>query len=281
MEVISLDLVKIDNVILLTFIDLFSRFGDAIIINNKTPIEVMKKLTKELLMRYGTPTIILTDRGNEFISKHCLEVYEDLNIEKRNTTSYHPEGNGIIERFHSTLMQIIRRRAHQEQVDWKEEIRNGIYAYNTIIHSSTGCSPFELFYKRKQKKEKTNNFKTKLIKGITKEVKLNRNDIVKIVYPRRSKMELRNRGPYKINKRISTNTVKITNLDGTKPSIHDIINVDKIAKFNNNNKLTNKLLKSKTKVKKGDNVRSRTRTRTVNRPSRYLTPLAEQVHLLN
>ena len=44
-----------------------------------------------------------------------LDVYKLMGIRKRNTTTYHPQTDGLVERFHHTLTDIIAKWA-QEQI---------------------------------------------------------------------------------------------------------------------------------------------------------------------
>ena len=71
-------------------------------------------------------------------------------IEKSRTTAYHPQGDGMVERFNRSLLQLLRCYTQQEE-DWEQYLLLVLYAYCTAPHSSTGISPFQLMFGRPPK----------------------------------------------------------------------------------------------------------------------------------
>ena len=63
------------------------------------------------------------------------------------TTAYHPEGDGMVERFNRSLLQLLRTYAEKEE-DGEKHLPLALYAYRTAVHSSTGVSPFMFMYGR-------------------------------------------------------------------------------------------------------------------------------------
>ena len=66
------------------------------------------------------------------------------------TTAYHPQGDGMVERFNRILLQLFRTFVDIPE-DWKEHLPLLLYAYRTSVHSSTGFSPFTLMCGRQPK----------------------------------------------------------------------------------------------------------------------------------
>lgn len=64
---------------------------------------IAKILVEEIICRYGTPTVLLSDCGKEFLNKLVTSITNLFNIKKKNTTAYHPQTNGLMERFNHTL----------------------------------------------------------------------------------------------------------------------------------------------------------------------------------
>ncbi|KAL0178548.1 hypothetical protein M9458_027442, partial [Cirrhinus mrigala] len=60
----------------------------------------------QLFSRVGFPSEILTDQGTNFMSTLLKQVYKLLGIKSLRTTSYHPQTDGLTERFNQTLKQI-------------------------------------------------------------------------------------------------------------------------------------------------------------------------------
>ena len=71
-----------------------------------------------------------------------------MNITKINTSSYHPQTDGLTERFNRTLINIISKYVDRNQDDWDNHLQLALYAYRTAVHSSTQFSPFELVFGR-------------------------------------------------------------------------------------------------------------------------------------
>ena len=76
------------------------------------------------------------------------EVYELLGIKKINTTAYHPQTDGLVERFNRTLISMLAKTVQKQGRDWDEHLPYVLYAYRTSIQESTKESPFYLLYGR-------------------------------------------------------------------------------------------------------------------------------------
>ena len=64
---------------------------------------IAEMLVKEYICRYGVPQHLHTDQGRNFESKLIKEVCELLGIKKTRTSPYHPQSDGIVERFNRRL----------------------------------------------------------------------------------------------------------------------------------------------------------------------------------
>ena len=78
------------------------------------------------------------------ILKQTLDAF---GISKSHTTAYHPEGDGLVEQFNRTLLQLLRTYVEQES-EWEEHLPLALYAYRTAIHTTTGVSPYVLMFGR-------------------------------------------------------------------------------------------------------------------------------------
>ncbi|XP_046997921.1 uncharacterized protein LOC124613272, partial [Schistocerca americana] len=70
-------------------------------------------------------------------------------VKRINTTAYHPESNGALERSHRTIVEYLRHFVTGDQSSWDKWVPYAIFVFNTTPHSSTGYTPFELMYGRK------------------------------------------------------------------------------------------------------------------------------------
>ncbi len=67
-----------------------------------------------MISRVGIPKEILTDQGTAFMSRTIRELHELLGIKSIRTSVYHPQTDGLVERFNRTLKTMIRKFVHED-----------------------------------------------------------------------------------------------------------------------------------------------------------------------
>ncbi|UYV69099.1 K02A2.6-like, partial [Cordylochernes scorpioides] len=144
---VGVDLVgPIDSKYILTLIDYYSSFPEAIIINDISSKTIISKL-KEIFARYGFPIEIVSDNGLQFVSKDTEQFFMKSGIKHIRVSPYYPKSNGKIERFHRYLKkQLISVKLQGK--DWKEELQCVLMAYRSTPHPSTGKTPALLLFSR-------------------------------------------------------------------------------------------------------------------------------------
>lgn len=100
----------------------------------------------QLFSRVGFPAEVLTDQGTNFMSTLLKQVYRLLGIKSIRTTPYHPQTDGLTERFNQTLKQMLRKFVSESGRDWDQWLPYLLFAYREVPQASTGFSPFELLY---------------------------------------------------------------------------------------------------------------------------------------
>uniref|UniRef100_A0A667YIB5 Gypsy retrotransposon integrase-like protein 1 n=1 Tax=Myripristis murdjan TaxID=586833 RepID=A0A667YIB5_9TELE len=100
----------------------------------------------QFFSRVGFPREILTDQGTNFMSTLLKQVYQLLGIKGLRTTPYHPQTDGLTERFNQTLKQMLRKFVNETGSDWDQWLPYLLFAYREVPQASTGFSPFELLY---------------------------------------------------------------------------------------------------------------------------------------
>jgi transposase InsO family protein len=88
------------NKYILTLVDHFSKWAEAIPLPNHKAPTVARALMTHVFARFGAPRQLLTDRGTEFESESFRELMKLMEIDKLRTTAYKPSTNGVVERFH-------------------------------------------------------------------------------------------------------------------------------------------------------------------------------------
>ena len=95
---------------ILTCIDRATRWPEAIPLVDTTAHSVAIALVSGWISRLGVPLQLVTDRGVQFESELFSEIASIVGFNHIRTTSYHPQSNGIIERFHRTMKAAIMAR---------------------------------------------------------------------------------------------------------------------------------------------------------------------------
>jgi len=136
------------NSYLLVATDYFTRWVEAYPIPNQEAVTVANKLTKEFFFRFSLPDQLHSDQGRQFESTLISEVCKLLKIQKSRTTPYNPQGDGLVERFNRTLLDMLSTTIKEYQGTWEDHVQAVCLAYNTSVQPTTGYSPFYLMFGR-------------------------------------------------------------------------------------------------------------------------------------
>ena len=109
---------------------------------------IARVLVDEIISRHGASRVLLSNRGTNFLSKVVAEVCNLFQSQKINTSSYHPQTGGLVERFNSTLCLSLSMYVSKNQKDWDEFIPLILFPHWTSVLDETGHSPFYVLYGR-------------------------------------------------------------------------------------------------------------------------------------
>eukprot|EP00731_Ephydatia_muelleri_P018182 Em0011g222a len=133
---------------ILTISDYFTKWVEVVPTVNKMASTVASSLFK-IFMRMGLPRVLLSDNGSEFCNALNDQLSEMLGIKRRLTTPYHPQANGLDERFNQTLQNMLVKYVSSKKDMWSHYLDTCAFAYNTSRHDSTKYTPFMLMFGRR------------------------------------------------------------------------------------------------------------------------------------
>ena len=132
------------NCYILVAVECLTRWPEAIAVRAAMADAVEKFLKDHLIPRFGCPRHIQTDNGTHFRNRAIAQLTEDWHIQHHFSTPYHPQSNGMVERYNKTLAEAIKRSCHGE--NWDLQINNCLTAYRAKEHSVTKMSPAKSLY---------------------------------------------------------------------------------------------------------------------------------------
>ena len=104
-------------------------------------------LLRHWVARYGVPDTIVTDRGRQFTSDLWSALTTALGITKKQTTSYHPQSNGMIERQHRTLKErLVSRACASGSSSWMQHLPFVLLGLRSAVREDSACSPADILY---------------------------------------------------------------------------------------------------------------------------------------
>ncbi len=151
-ELVSIDITgphprsRHGNVYLLTVMDHFTKWADALAISNHTAVTVARVLFNRVFVYRGFPLRLLSDQGPEFESILMSELCRWMEIQKIRTSPYRASTNGMVERYHRSLNTILAKIVRDDQRDWCERVPVAAAAYRASVHEATGYTPNLLTY---------------------------------------------------------------------------------------------------------------------------------------
>ncbi len=132
---------------ILVIVDYATRYPEAIPLRKATSKAIAQELFL-LCSRVGIPSEILTDQGTPFMSRLMADLCRLLQVRQIKTTVYHPQTDGLVERFNQTLKQMLHRVAADDRRDWDKMLPYVLFGIREVPQASTGFTPFELLFGR-------------------------------------------------------------------------------------------------------------------------------------
>jgi hypothetical protein len=128
--------------------DHFTKWVEAYAVPNKEAETVAERLVTEFICRFGAPMEIHSDQGRQFESRLFQEMCRMLGMTKTRTSPYHPQGDGLVERFNRTLLEMLSKWVNENQTTWDDRLPHVMMAYRSSPQASTQFSPHFLMFGR-------------------------------------------------------------------------------------------------------------------------------------
>uniref|UniRef100_A0A8C5PIZ8 Integrase catalytic domain-containing protein n=1 Tax=Leptobrachium leishanense TaxID=445787 RepID=A0A8C5PIZ8_9ANUR len=132
---------------ILVIMDYATRYPEAIPLRQTSAKNIAKELL-QVFSRVGIPKDLLTDQGTPFMSRVTKELCKLFKVTHLRTSVYHPQTDGLVERFNKTLKSMLKKVVDKDGKNWDYLLSHLMFAIREVPQSSTGYSPFELLYGR-------------------------------------------------------------------------------------------------------------------------------------
>ncbi|XP_076278431.1 uncharacterized protein LOC143208168 [Lasioglossum baleicum] len=126
---------------LLTMVDRFTRWVEAVPMKDCEAISVARAFLETWISRFGAPKVVTTDQGAQFESRLFSALLSRTGCHRVRTTAYHPQSNGMIERWHRVLKAAIMCHAREE---WTRVLPIVLMGLRSHVRSDTAASPAEM-----------------------------------------------------------------------------------------------------------------------------------------
>ena len=111
-----------------------------------TASTVIDSFTHGLIASFGIPESITTDNGSQFSSGIWQQLLEVWGIKAHFTTPYHPQSNGLVERFHRRLKESLNALALDEPENWYWALPCTLLSIRTTLKPDIGASPADMVF---------------------------------------------------------------------------------------------------------------------------------------
>ena len=139
-------------------VDLFSHCIELAPLEDQTAESIVNEFKRAWIYRgHGVPKVLLTDQRPNVDGQKVREMCRQLGIEKRHTTAYHPQADGMAERGIGAVKQTLRcllLDRKMEQASWPALLPEVSFLLNSVSNAPTELSPHLLTYGREPRAPK-------------------------------------------------------------------------------------------------------------------------------
>ena len=137
-----------ENKYVLVVTDLFTHFVTAFPLPTNTAEITALTLFRHIFCRFGVCSTLITDQGTHFNNNLMRAFQHLLGYNHILSTPYHPQTNGVVERFNASMVVQISKLQPTHHNNCDDYLDAVVFAYNSSKHKTTQYSPFELLFGR-------------------------------------------------------------------------------------------------------------------------------------
>ena len=145
-DIMDLPKTEMGNCHVVVFQDFLTKWPMVFPVPDRRALRLAKLLAEEIVPVFGVPEALLSDRGANLLSHLMMDLCQMLGVRKLNTTSYHPQCDGMVEHFNRTLKTMFRKHVDQFGKQWDQYLSGLLWAYRNTPHESTGEKPSFLLF---------------------------------------------------------------------------------------------------------------------------------------
>lgn len=134
------------NQYILVAMDMTTRYAVTKATANADSKTTAKFILETIIPRFGCVKEIQSDRGSHFTAEVLKQLFEALGISHQKSSAYHPQSQGLTERYNGTLLNMLHFYANESHSDWSKYVEMVTFVYNASVQESTTYSPFFLLH---------------------------------------------------------------------------------------------------------------------------------------
>ena len=133
---------------ILTVVDVLTSFVVIRALKTKEKESIAKALW-EIFADFGTPRILQSDNGTEFVNSVVKQLATLYGIDHRLITAYNPRANGAVERKNKGVSRQLKKMTAGAKDKWQDWLPMIQLALNVNFQQRTGTEPFSIFFGRR------------------------------------------------------------------------------------------------------------------------------------